>query len=508
MNVGRRMRTTSHYVCVLAVATFAATKATAQSTPPATPPNVVMFLIDTLRADHLGAYGYDKPTSPNFDALVKESVFFENAISAEGWTLPSVPSIFTSTFPCEHNLIIDRTQLSEALETLPQRLQRGGYFTTSYYANPYLGVVTGLSRGFDFARRVPYADGETVQAWLKERPDKPYFLYIHNLEPHDPWKSPPRYAKKFGSATPAEARRISRLIVKYKSLMRADWEGERGAGVTDNTKQQDLYLSQLHKMLDAHIALYDGAVNQADERLGSVIETLKTTGQWDRTLFIVLADHGEEFNDHGAYIHGQSVYQELIHVPLLVKLPAGQYAGKRVSDPVGLVDLMPTIMEIISKPELANGARGGSLMPFIRGERQRAADEIVVTSVRINVKKFYKPWADTRGNINVAMRMGDWKGIWNKDHDTVELYDLAKDPHELHNLAAKETNLAARMREVATKFFTDCAANQKPAKPVEMSESERHELEALGYIGGKSDPEPEEEETSPASKPAKKDGGD
>lgn len=477
--------------------------ATAAAQPPI---HVVLFLIDTLRADRLGAYGYDKPTTPNIDALAKESVLFEHALATEGWTLPSVPSIFTSTFACEHNLIIDRMQLSAELLTLPQRLQAAGYYTTSFYANPYLGAVTGLSRGFDIARRMPFADGETVGAWLKERPsDRPYFLYLHNLEPHDPWKTPARYVKRFGEVTPAESRRISRLMLKYKPLMRADWKGERGLGATDNTKLQDSYLEQLHQLLDQHLILYDASVHLADERLGSAIAALKAAGQWQRTLFILVADHGEEFNDHGAYIHGQSLYQELIHVPLLIKLPDAAHAGQRVAHPVSLVDLMPTIMDVLGRPDLLHGARGTSLMPLVRGEKQPVADEIIVTSVRINIKKFYKPWAETRGNTNVAMRMADWKGIWNKDHDTIELYNLADDPGEQRNRAADRHELAQRMREHATRFFAECAACQKPTKPVEMSDSDRRELEALGYIGGGGgDPEPEPEDQpapTPASRP-------
>jgi len=466
-----------------------ADRAAGEVAAPAGPPrdvNVVMFLIDTLRADRVGAYGYEKPTTPNIDALAEECVTFEQAYAAASWTLPSVPSIFTSTFPCEHGLVVDRTQLNEAFETLAQRFKRAGYHTTSFYANPYLGEKTGLSRGFDLARqngprRDWHTDGSHVETWLDEKPPGPYFLYIHNIEPHDPWKMSAQEAAPFGKVAPAAIQRIRDLTFRYKPLLRADWKEQRERGGTDNTALQDRYLNQLHELLPEHNALYDAAVRRADQRVGSVVETLKRRGEWEQTLFVLLSDHGEEMAEHGAYIHGQSLYEELTRVPLLIHFPGAEFARRRVTAVVSLVDILPTIFDYVNRPQLSAGARGVSLMPLARGERPHGAGPRVV-AVRINEKKYYKPWAETRGDINVALRLESLKAVWNHDFDRLELYDLARDPHEARDLSAERAPLAAELGQAARAWYEGCGAQRRDALPVELSAEDLRNIGALGYV--------------------------
>jgi len=474
----------------------AATEAPALATQPGRPPasgdrpNIVLFLIDTLRADRVGAYGCEKPTTPNIDALAGECVLFEQAYAPDSWTLPSVPAIFTSTFACEHGLLVDHMKLNESFETLPQRLKKAGYHTASLYTNPYVGPFTGLDRGFDYAELRPknalFADGTRVAAWLEQRPAGPFFLYIHNLEPHEPCTAPPRLVRLFGEAPRADARRIARLMLKYKPLMRVDWKARQPLGTTDNTAEQDRWLLELDELLAEHRVLYDAAVRLADERVGEVVQQLKQRGLWEDTLFILLSDHGEEFNEHGGYIHGQSLYEELVRVPLLIRFPRGEFAGRRVPDVVSLVDLLPTLAEQLGRPELADAARGRSLLPLIRGEHRVGDDELVVVACRINVKKYYRPWAETRGEVNVAMRLGRWKGIWNKDHDSVEVYDLTADPHEQNNVCTQQPELARRFVDHARSWFAACSADLRPPRLESETRATTEQvaaLERLGYVG-------------------------
>lgn len=468
------------------------------------PVNVVIFLIDTLRADHTNLNGYDKPTTPTLAALAKEGVVFENAHAPAPWTLPSVPSLFTSTFQCEHGVTVDGQKISPSLRTMAERFHDLGYYTTNFFVNDYAGPVNGMDRGFDVClKHQRYVDGGHVAKWFDTRPaDKPFFLYIHNIEPHNPHNADDTIVPRFGNVRPGARQRIGRLLSVYRPLLRAGFDADPGQrqplGAQDTTAQQDEVLSRLHKVLDEHLALYDATVYEADQRVASVIDQLKRNGAWDNTLFICLADHGEEFAEHGAYLHSQSVYQELTHVPLVMRFPKGEFAGRRVRDIVTLVDVLPTIFDYLGRPEVIGEARGQSLMPLIRGEKVKPAP-LIVTTVRMNSKKYYRPWAETRGDTNIALRTPDgrYKCIYNVDLDTVEIYDLPADPTEQKNLAAAEEHaqLAELVRRYAGEWFIACKGAARGTTFQEMDEETRKSLEALGYLGGS--PPEEEERPSP-----------
>jgi arylsulfatase A-like enzyme len=217
-----------------------------------------------------------------------------------------------------------------------------------------------------------------------------------------------------------------------------------------------------------------------------VIRALKARGEWDHTLFVLLSDHGEEINEHGGWSHDQSVYEELLHVPLIIRFPGGRFGGRRVSDLVSLVDVMPTALEALGQPDLVPDARGSSLMPLIRGEAARDDGSFYVPSIRYNVMSFYRPWKEQRGDINVVIRRGDRKGIWNVELDTFELYDLHADAHEQNNVALKHPDLAADMREHAAAWYETCAEFGDGTRMVEeageLDERTLRNLRTLGYV--------------------------
>ena len=229
--------------------------------------------------------------------------------------------------------------------------------------------------------------------------------------------------------------------------------------------------------------LYDASVRLADARLGSVIAALKERGEWDNTLFVLLADHGEELGEHGGWSHDQSVYEELLHVPLVVRFPGGRYGGQRVSEVVSLVDVMPTVLAALERPALAVGTRGRDLMPVVRGEAW-ASGEFFVPAVRWNLMSTYARWQRERGDMNVVVRSGAWKGIWNADLDTFELYDLDTDPGELVNVAERQPERVAAMREHVTARYADCgaAADEQAGSAGKLGEEALRNLRALGYV--------------------------
>jgi arylsulfatase A-like enzyme len=449
--------------------------------------NVVIFLIDTLQARRLNAYGYDrKVTSPNIDALAEEGVLFERAYAPAPWTLPSVASLMTSRFPCEHGVVSTRTQFGSRTMTLPMRLKQLGFTTIGLWANAIVGPGLGFDRGYDFYRESFTNDGEQVHAARQMYPGRPFFLYIHNIEPHNPEFFAPPHTPGFRDVPDPVRKRIAEHYKQYRIATWLDFEQQRPPGTTDVAEIQDQHVQGLVALLEIYNELYDACVRLADDRVGSAIQALKDRGEWDHTLFILLSDHGEEMHEHGGWSHDQSVYEELTHVPLIIRFPNGQYAGRRVKDLVSLVDIVPTVLDVLGKPELASEARGSSLMPLIKGEAARDEQSFYVPSMRHNVMSYYRPWKQQRGDINIVVRRGEWKGIWNVEHDTFELYDLHTDAAEQHDLTSQRPDLVTAMRGYVETWYDNCGSDSADGdlatEAAGPDEQTRRNLRALGYV--------------------------
>ncbi|MBU0616361.1 MAG: sulfatase, partial [Planctomycetes bacterium] len=365
--------------------------------------NVVIFLIDTLQARRLNAYGYDENvTSPNIDGLADGGVLFERAYAPAPWTLPSVASLMTSRFPCEHGALSARSRLGSGVLTLPMHLKQLGFTTIGLWANAFVAPRLGFDRGYDFYRESFTTDGEEVHAARRMYPGRPFFLYIHNIEPHNPEFFAPPHTPGFRDVPDLVRKRIAEHYKRYRVATWLDFEQKRPPGTTEVAEIQDQHVQGLVSLLDTYNELYDACVRLADARVGSAIQALKDRGEWDNTLFIFLSDHGEEMYEHGGWSHDQSVYEELIHVPLIIRFPHGQHAGQRVNDLVSLVDVMPTVLDVLGKPELATDARGSSLIPLIKGETTRDEQSFYVPSMRHNAMSYYRTWKQERGDINVV----------------------------------------------------------------------------------------------------------
>jgi arylsulfatase A-like enzyme len=441
---------------------------------------VIIYLVDTLRADRLGFYGYARPTSPELEALAADSVVFEQAYAPAPWTLPSVAGLITSTFSCENGMT-ERKKLNPALKTLAERLNAAGYFTGGVYHNIWIGPLAGLDRGYEiFNYRVLEKDQwlADIRQLLDQVDDRPFFAYLHIMEPHDTYSVPYPYISPVGHVSLEQRLRYKELFNRLARLRQTDWIAEQPIGTTDNTEQQQRTLAALTEMREPIGVLYDAAIRWSDATLGDVVRILRKRGIWDEAIFIFLSDHGEELLDHGALLHGQSVYEELARVPLLIHFPGGDFGGRRIETPVNLVDIMPTIFAYLGRPELCDGCRGSSLIPLLSGGGRSPNS---ISSLRMSRAFYYRPDKERRGDVNLALRDGRWKGIWNAELQYLELYDLQHDPGEQTDVSAEHPERAKILSDRAREWLRDCAARAKP--PAELGEIDPETMEQLRSLG-------------------------
>ena len=446
---------------------------------------IIIYLVDTLRADRLSAYGYERPTSPQIEKLAAESVLFERAYAPAAWTLPSVTSLMTSTFSCEHGMVLKR-RLNPEIRTLAERLGEVGYFTAGAYNNVWVGPVAGLDRGYDrlIERTLAEQDRSAdVDQLLTEVGGRPFLMYLHTMEPHDTFLTPYEHIAPFGHVSVDARSDYQQLITRYNALKQADWIGGRPVGTTDNTEKQDEVFAALSTMKTDVEVLYDAAVNWADANLGRAVRKLIDHRVWDDAIFVFLSDHGEELDEHGGWLHSQSVYEELVRVPLLIRFPGGKYGGRRVRTPVSLVDVMPTILDYIEQAELCNGCQGSSLMPLLDGPEDEGVGTRRIPSLRLNKAFYYRPIKQSRGDLNIVVRQDRWKGIWNEELNSMELYDLERDPDELVNAGSHHADLVQEFSQSARRWLANCEASAKlPNAIIDVDEEIEEKLRALGYF--------------------------
>ncbi|MEQ8768859.1 MAG: sulfatase [Planctomycetota bacterium] len=450
------------------------------------PPNVVIFLMDTMRADRLSVYGYDRPTSPRMEELAEEAIVFESAHAPAPWTLPSVASLMLSSFLSEHGVVRDGDTIPGSAAPLAERLRSAGYRTASFHRNPYAGKLSGLDRGFEISELVEEEiDGELVGRWLEDASgEEPFFLYCHNTGAHDPYDPPAEYLAPFGSVDRETIDRITEICHEYRQLTRENIVALLSEDAPDNSARQAELMKQLAELEPTIDLLYDAEVLWADALLGDVIDSLKERGVWDDTLFIVLSDHGEELGEHAGWQHDQSTYEELVRVPLIVKLPNGLRGGTRISAPTTTIDVMPTVLDFTGlDPEEA--VSGRSLETWLLG-LEDPSEDVRVTSVRLNRKKYYAPNKALRGDENIVVRQGRFKGILNSEVDTFELYDLEADPGEQTDLSPREPERTAKLRSFAKAWralaVQRMRAGYQADVQVALDPEQRRLLESLGYL--------------------------
>lgn len=419
---------------------------------------VILVSIDTLRADHLGLYGYPRPTSPALDALASESTVFDDAMSASPWTLPSHASLLTGLYPSHHGLVSHEGYLPASLETLAQRLSRAGYRTAGVVNSHNLGPAFGLDRGFQQFRYVEEEADQrapstaiTDQAteWLDAAGDAPMFLFLHYYDVHSDYVSLPRYEDEF---------------------LRPD------DGVADGTTAQLIGYREGRVSLDPDkdgpnlVDRYDAGIRQMDDELGRLLAFLDERAMSGNTLFVLTSDHGEEFFEHGGVLHGQTQYQEVLRVPLLVRGP-GVARGRRVSIPVSLVDVAPTVLALAGLPP-GDALDGVSLEPLWAENEGRLADRALFSEADHN---------DVEDDITRSVRYRSFKLHYNRLTRQYRLFDLEHDPGETIDVASEQANAVAALSERLSRFMAAARAPlDVPQRALTREEIEK--LRSLGYL--------------------------
>lgn len=370
------------------------------------PENVILVIIDTLRVDHLGLYGHERNTTPHIDELAKKSFVFDRAFSTSSWTRPAIASILSSARPDEHHILSELPEetLAETFVTIPEYFKSNGYVTAGIYTNPHFKF--GLEQGIDFRRFKADGSAEWVYStalkWLKEKRDKPFFLLIHDLDPHDDYKFHGRFPY-----APRDS--------DFRAV-RVAFPGSRsGVGKACANKPRWLSGDEIGEMK----ACYDQEVAYVDYHLGRLIADLEQSGLIKNTIIVVTADHGEEFADHGGYWHGCTLFNELVHVPLIVYAPG--HDGGRIDHPVSLLDIFPTLLDLTDtsrdhRPSLS----GRSLIPLMNGGSLPPRAQYMATAFR--------------GPLRQAVMSGGFKLIRDARGDH-HLFFLPSDPRETYDLA-------------------------------------------------------------------------
>ncbi len=441
---------------------------------PAIKYNLLVISIDTCRADHLTCYGYNRSTSPHLDQLAKEGVLFEDATAAASWTVPSHMSMFTSLYPSVHGVQNFNNQLGEGVPTLAQCLAKSGYATAAFITAPVLNHYFGFNRGFQlyddftvpqrFGIEHPMAGIENSGTgsaalldqvvtnpiitalgtqWLQKHSRENFFLFLHYWDCHYDYKPPPPYDKKF----------------------------DPGYQGTENGRHIFLREPQIVKSISvmdlAHmVALYDGEIAYTDGEIGQVLQVLRDLRLSEKTLVIVLSDHGEGFLEHGKIRHANSLYEELLHVPLIMRLPGVIPAGKRVAGNVSHVDLMPTVLELLEAPSPSQ-MQGIDLSPAILGD-QPLPDRLIYSELMMGLNLRAVRW----GNRKLLGSMGTPAGA------------LLEEVAGGREKVIADADLKKDCPEGALRALTEgptSVVQAGPGKPNEPDANLIRQLKSLGY---------------------------
>jgi arylsulfatase A-like enzyme len=414
-----------------------ATPAIVAGAPPLETPDVILYLVDTLRADRLGAYGHEAAdVSPNLDRLASEGVLFERLISSSSWTKPAIPTLMTGIWPTTHRVgaTSNTDELPAAVPVLQERLAKAGWRAGSFTANPLGSTLSGLERGFGTAFPPRYWQGrvgplghpsaaqlhDALVSWIDEQPNRPFFAYVHTVEVHE-------------------------------------------------------YHRPMYKEHRSGLRPYDAAVQDADRKLGDLMQTLRELGRDRNLILAVVSDHGESLGEHGLVGHGMSLYQQELHVPFIL-WAGGAFDPRRVDDLASIADIAPTLLDLVGVDPI-EGVDGRSLAPAATSVH--AIDRSFVPAALMRV--LWRLGAPREHAVLTA----DGTKLIRSESGSEQAYDLLADPGELSPLPSTPAGAAraldgwmATEREQARIF----EATFGPVGSTEMDRDDAERLRALGYI--------------------------
>lgn len=429
-------------------------------------PNVLLVTLDTVRADHLSAYGYPVATTPRLAALAREATLYERALSSAPWTIPAHASLFTGKHPFEHGAHDFEVKDPEASNvhpldarhlTLAEALKAAGYSTQAFVANAgYLAPRWQLDQGFDSYRvgRAPASElSRRALKWLGGAGEQPFFLFVNYMDAHRPYNAVPRPGLLPRPVAPDRGRALQDL---YQRVMapRGPVPRELVQRVTDQ---------------------YDTAIANLDEGLGLLLDGLRRLGLYERTLIVITSDHGEYLGEHQLVEHSKDLYQPVLWVPLVVKEP-GVTKGRVERTPISSVDVPRLILSKLPHE------RVGSVLPSFPYEpgNHPLLAECYYTRAKDLVGK---PWSSRFQRVRTALFDWPFKYIASSD-GRHELFQLEADPAESSDLLARERGEAERLARSLQAFTAAHPRWQARDTPAPADADEREELRALGYVDG------------------------
>jgi len=441
------------------------------------PVPVILISIDTLRADHLHCYGYERSTSANIDSLARDGVLFERVYAPSSWTLPSHVSLLTSLYCFNHQVETGLDRLSPELTTLADIFRKKGYYCAAFTGGGFLSTVYGYSRGFDLYRDdlggVFQQEGAAQVAratldWLRQNKELPFFLFIHTYQPHSPYACPYPYKARFLPENP-----------KWGHL---DLIGYLGG-------KQGIFKPLPQEERENIIALYDGEILYTDEVLiGRLLAALKELGLYERSMIIVTSDHGEEFYEHQSWGHGQDLYEESLRVPLIIKFPDGSPSAKRIRQPVRLIDIFPTIVDFLKlkTSDFLASLDGETLWPLVQGKKQSGRESLaelagsILNSHLPRRTALFSQGKKLIINEEFSPEALKFFSFPPPDLPRLELFNLNRDPQERENLATQEPEVVRQFLRRLEELYQ--AARRLEKKKARLTRRLKEELRALGYL--------------------------
>jgi arylsulfatase A-like enzyme len=425
-------------------------------------PDLILISIDCLRSDHVGTYGYNRDTTPNIDRFAEDGVVYEQAASTSSWTLPSHMSMLTGLAPSLHGVVNRDQKLGKDTLYLPELLARGGYETRAVVTWWFVSRLFGFDRGFHAFRLRTQAPADKVVddalSAIASARTQSQFLFLHFLEAHWPYIPPREFSERFGDR-PRDITSVNDLV-------------DEGLAPTEPKQVEEL------------IQLYDGEIAYVDQELGRFFERLKSMGLYDSSLIVVTADHGEAFYEHGHWQHGDSLYEEVLRVPLIVKWPGSPVTG-RVSTPVSSASLFRTFLDAAKLPVEAPGRVAG-----LAGYAGRK--DLSVTAMPIASELSWAPlgrrghWPPPGITMMRSFRSGNWKYIATLGDDgeilKQELYDLVTDPGERHDRSAELSAEISRFQQLLSAHDQLAESLAGADRGVEIDPATQKSLESLGYV--------------------------
>ncbi|MBI5186303.1 MAG: sulfatase [Nitrospinae bacterium] len=426
-------------------------------------PNVILITVDTLRPDHLSCYGYPRRTSPNIDKIASQGILFENVVAQSSWTLPSVASILTSRFPGELRMVNSFSKFRDESLRIATILQEREFYTAAFISGGLISASRGFDKGFNtFTDIVGRAEviNSHVFKWLNQKRDKPFFLWVHYFDVHSDYDAPPPFDKRFDETfSDLKIGRTDYLLNVIKNGLK-------------------LPPAEISKIK----LLYDREILYTDHHIGKLLERLRKKQVLDNSILIIGADHGEEFMEHSKMGHSFTLYDEVVKVPLIIRYPAKLSKSKKISQQVQNLDILPTILDLISVDFIDFQFRGRSLLPLIEGKLEMDQFAFSETQPLGEWLKDREEWPNNIFKSLYMIRTNKNKLIFDEKNKSWEFFDLAADSGEKFNKYSESITqdndfkkaLLAWKKSLQVKFLVN--------EEIEKKQSEIEKLRSLGYI--------------------------